>query len=135
MSKPKPLTLKERRFVDAYLGSAKGNGSEAAITAGYAIKSARITASKLLTKANIRGAVDARQAKAEAKGVADALERDLVVSTIMRDTTESGQVRINAAKELNKCSGRHSVNVKLDASETLADIIAASRRPAVTPAP
>lgn len=50
------LTPKQYRFVQAYARLL--NGSKAAIEAGYAPRSARITASQLLTNPNIRAAVD-----------------------------------------------------------------------------
>jgi phage terminase small subunit len=56
-----PLSPKQKRFVDEYLIDL--NASAAAIRAGYAKKSARITASRLLTKDNISKAV--RDGKAE----------------------------------------------------------------------
>lgn len=55
------LTLKERRFVSEYL--VDGNGLQAAIRAGYAPKSAHVTASRLLRKPNVKAAVDAKRAK------------------------------------------------------------------------
>lgn len=131
MAKTPKLTQKERRFVDAFLGSCNGNGSEAAIAAGYAPGSARVTASRLLTKANIKAAVDARNAKAEEKSIASADERDKILSGLARLTEPSDRAHIiSAIKELNKCSGRHSIKHVLDVTEKLSDIIAASRRPA-----
>lgn len=53
----KPLTNKERKFVFKYI-ELNLNGNKAAIAAGYAPKSARVTASRLLTKANIKAAVE-----------------------------------------------------------------------------
>lgn len=50
--KNRKLTDKEERFCYQYVLLL--NGAKAAIAAGYAVKSARITASKLLTKANIQ---------------------------------------------------------------------------------
>lgn len=52
------LTYKERMFVAFYLGKANGNASEAARMAGYGV--CRVRASKLLTKGNIRAAIDAK---------------------------------------------------------------------------
>ena len=52
------LTLKQKRFADEYIIS--GNATEAAIKAGYAKKSARVTASKLLTNANISEYIKSR---------------------------------------------------------------------------
>ena len=53
------LTAKIARFVDEY--SIDGNGAAAAVRAGYAANSARVTASRLLTKANIQEALADRQ--------------------------------------------------------------------------
>lgn len=54
------LPLKQRAFVDHYVTCR--NGAEAARRAGYAVLSARITASRLLTKANIKDALAAKEA-------------------------------------------------------------------------
>lgn len=51
------LNERERRFVVAFMGKCKGNGAAAARAAGYAEKSARITASQLLTKPNVQKAI------------------------------------------------------------------------------
>jgi len=53
MAKKKEFTPKERKFILTYCSNGY-NGSQAAIKAGYAKHSARITASKLLTKSNIK---------------------------------------------------------------------------------
>jgi len=52
---PRPLTPKQRLFALEYLKDE--NGTRAAIAAGYAEKTARITASKLLTLANIQALI------------------------------------------------------------------------------
>lgn len=57
----KPLTPKEKRFADAYLGEAKGNGTQAVRIAEYEGKSdevLRVIASRLLTKVNVRAYID-----------------------------------------------------------------------------
>lgn len=56
------LTIKEERFVNAYLGEAAGNATESARIAGYSGKSyaaLRKEASVLLTKPHIRARIDA----------------------------------------------------------------------------
>jgi phage terminase small subunit len=58
--KVKKLTSKEHRFISEYLKDS--NGSQAAIRAGYSVKSSRVTACKLLTKANIHEELSKRQA-------------------------------------------------------------------------
>lgn len=54
------LSPRQRRFVEEYLIDL--NGQAAAIRAGYAAHTARITASRLLTKANIQAAIADAQA-------------------------------------------------------------------------
>ncbi len=59
-----PLTARERRFVEEYLVDL--NGTQAAIRAGYSAKTAKVQASRLLTKANVRAAITAaKQDRAE----------------------------------------------------------------------
>lgn len=129
MSKPKTLTLKERRFVDAYLGSAAGNGTAAARTAGYkgSPKVLGVQSARMLGKASVKAAVAARVQKAEAKGIASAEERDLRLSEILRMTdAELGHV-IAAVRELNKCTGRHSITHNVQGKLTLEQALGESR--------
>lgn len=53
------LTPRQQRFVDEY--AVKRNGAAAARAAGYAYSSAKVTASRLLTKANVKGALQAHE--------------------------------------------------------------------------
>ncbi len=55
------LTTKQRMFVDQYMLCR--NGAESARRAGYGVLSARITASRLLTKANIQAALAQKEAE------------------------------------------------------------------------
>ena len=86
-TKQKPLTPKEQKFVDAYLGAANGNGREAARKAGYQQGEGALatTASRLLKKANVAAAVRVRQAVQATKGILSADERDQALSDIARD--------------------------------------------------
>ncbi len=56
------LTEKQRRFVEAYMGEAAGNGTLSAKIAGYSAKNAHAEASRLLRNAKVRAAIQARQA-------------------------------------------------------------------------
>jgi len=56
-----PLTARERAFVEQYLLTP--NGAKAAKAAGYSAKSAKVTASRLLAKANVAGAIGRAQAR------------------------------------------------------------------------
>jgi phage terminase small subunit len=55
------LTPKQQRFADEWLIDM--NGTAAAIRAGYSVKSAEVTASKLLRNAKVRAYIDARMAE------------------------------------------------------------------------
>lgn len=125
------LSLKEQRFVDAYLGSAGGNGTEAVLAAGYNQnrKVAAVTSAKLLRKASIRQEVDRRQNARTDAAIADADERDRVLTEILRKAGAPALVRISAVKELNKCSGRHSMRHLHEGKLTLEQALAASRKP------
>ncbi len=56
------LTLKQQKFIDAYLGEANGNATKAAQLAGYAgnDESIRVEGSRLLTNANVRAEIEKR---------------------------------------------------------------------------
>lgn len=56
----KPLSERERRFVDAYMGPAAGNASEACRLAGYSIKAATVQGARMLAKASIQSAIAER---------------------------------------------------------------------------
>lgn len=68
----KPLTPKERQFVAEYL--IDRNGAKAAIRAGYrqSRAAARVTASRLLRKANVRASLDEKLKQAQEKALVDA---------------------------------------------------------------
>lgn len=59
MSNTPELTDRQARFVANFLVT--GNGTKAAIDAGFSPVSARVTAHRLLTKAAVRAAIVARQ--------------------------------------------------------------------------
>lgn len=57
------LSEREARFVDAYIGEAAGNGTEAARLAGYKGSASvlKVQASRLLTRANVQAALAERR--------------------------------------------------------------------------
>lgn len=103
----RPNKEQQRRFVEAFMGPARGNATKAAILAGYSPKTARQQASMLLTRLNIQRAIVGRQRRREEKAIADEHERDAVLTEIIRRGSEAGRIR--AAAEINKCTGRHSI--------------------------
>jgi phage terminase small subunit len=72
-----PLSDRQRRFVEEYI--VWNNGAEAARKAGYAIASARVTASQLLAKGNVRKAVAEQRALwlAKSEVTAELVKRDI----------------------------------------------------------
>ena len=124
----KKLNLKEQKFIDLLFTTAKGNATQAAKGAGYGrtLRSARQAGYKLLTKSDIQQALVTRQARQVKAGILSADARDTILSALAQTATQEHN-RIAAIKELNKCSGRHSIKHVLDVTETLSDIIAGSR--------
>lgn len=126
--KTRELTLKELAFIDAYLGVCKGNGTAAVLHAGYQIKrtSAASEAHRLLRKPQIRKEIERRKRNRSLSEIADADERDTILTRIARGARYPSD-RIAAIKELNRCSGRHSMTHRHSGHVTLEQILAESR--------
>lgn len=120
------LTGKEQAFLDAFFGKARGSGTQAAILAGYAKKSAHVTASRLLRKANVRNELDRRNALKTGKVIADAAERDEALTGILRGPY-APLTRIRAIQEMNKVEGRHITRIDARVEFSLAEAMQASR--------
>lgn len=107
-----PLSPKERAFVLAFTGAARGNASKAAILAGYSRASAATIGSRLLRKVNVAQALEKLRQKDEAKAERVRLshaERDKILEDIALDTTAPSKERRAAIVELNRVDGRHSI--------------------------
>lgn len=98
-----PLNERERRFVEAYMGACAGNATTAAIQAGYSKKTARKQGSRLLTKADIRAAIDQRVASDPL--VADREERQRFLTAMMRDSEAHPLARLKACDQMSKIGG------------------------------
>lgn len=68
----KPPSERERRFIEAFMGEAAGNATEAARLAGYSPKSARRIGTRLSSKVHIRAAIEQRQSVREQQSDIDA---------------------------------------------------------------
>ena len=99
----KPLTERERRFVEAFMGSAAGNATDAAKRAGYSAKSARFQGSRLATKRNIQDAIAERQ-KADPL-VADRVERQQFWTAVQRNPDVPWKDRLRASELAGKAGG------------------------------
>ncbi len=99
-NKHSELTTKQRLFVEAFIGAANGNATEAARLAGYqgSDDTLRVTASRMLTKANISQMCKQRVNEA-------ALSSDKVLlelSTIALSKDEATRDRLTALQLLGK---------------------------------
>lgn len=112
MDEPIKFTLKEQRFVSAYLGIAAGNATEAARIAGYSAKSEgvlRKEASRIVAKPHIRAHIDAvLMAEAmtpaeilhELRDVGTAEWRDFITVRTNPKTGETIEVRMDLSAKM-----------------------------------
>lgn len=123
---PQKLTEKQRRFVEAYMGAAAGNASEAARVAGYKGR-AGWAADDVMSNEKVRAAIEERQ-----RGdplVATREERQRFWTSIMRGepqvqligerpatTVPAMRERILAAQHLAKASGDFVERIKHEGS-------------------
>lgn len=125
------LSVKEQNFVAAFLGPAKGNATDAAVSAGYGNnrRSSKVLGARLLTKVDIQRAVVQRTERKEARAILDADRRDAMLSNIaIRTEHRHPKEAISAIKELNKCTGRHSIKHMHEGRLTLEQVLAESRK-------
>lgn len=107
---PRDLTEKQRRFVEAYMGAAAGNATEAAMAAKYANPAQ--AGSRLLRNAKILEAIKARVDADPAVKTRE--QRQQFWTETMDDTAVAMKERLRASELLAKSQGdfvqRHEVN-------------------------
>ncbi len=84
--------------------------------------------SQLLTRLNVRAALEERGAAVNRREVAGSLERDVMLTAILRDARSPVVERIKAIHELNKVEGCHLHRHQVTGRITLEEAIEASRR-------
>lgn len=109
------MTAKQQLFCDEYLIDL--NATQAAIRAGYLEKSARVTASKLLTNANIQKYIAERMAEKESSLIADQDEVLKYLTSVMRGKTQSEVVVVEGVGE--GCSVARTMEKAPDEKERL----------------
>lgn len=82
----KSLTLKQRRFVDAYIET--GNAAEAARRAGYKSRNADVMGRENLRKPTVRKVLEARLNELEDAKIADAREVLIYLTSAIRGEIE-----------------------------------------------
>lgn len=101
------LTAKQARFIDEYL--VDGNGTRAAVAAGYGRAGARVTACRTLANPNVRALIEERQAEdarrlqIEREGLIAAL---LEAFNIARANQEPAAM-VSACRELGRMLGMY----------------------------
>lgn len=121
------LKPKQRRFVEEYL--VDNNGAQAAIRAGYAKKTARITASKLLSKPNIRAAVEAglERARQRCEVTRDSLAEELAEDREFAREVEQAGAAVSASIARGKLFGLFpSEKVQVSGSVAIENLVNAS---------
>lgn len=110
------LSPKQRKFVAEYLKD--GNGTQAAIRAGYSAKTARFQASDLLTKPNIAEAIQEGLKRSEDSAIADRKERQSFWTATLRDVAGEMGDRLKASELLGRSQKDFTdkFEVKLDGS-------------------
>lgn len=102
-TKPRPLTRKQKLFVEEYV--ATGNGTRAAIAAGHSTLSARTIAQENLTKPAVVAAIRELTKDADESRIATAKERQEFFTRMMKSEDVPYRDRIRAAELLGKAQG------------------------------
>ncbi len=99
------LNEQQRAFCAEYFIT--HHGEKSAISAGYAPNSARVTSSKLLTKANIQEELTRLRNKVESSKIATAIEiQELLTERFRLDLDSDG---LKAIEIINKMQGNYQV--------------------------
>jgi len=102
-NKDEALSLREQAFIEAYGGSASGNGAAAVREAGYKTKNEDVHSARLLAKARIREAIERRREQLRREADVTAQEVIATLAAQMRgDITEmmdaSGQFDLRVVR-------------------------------------
>jgi phage terminase small subunit len=109
------LTEKQRRFVEAYVGTAQGNATVAARMAGYSGDDATLApiGSKLTRNDKVAAAIEAARSPRTKRAIIDRERRQQLLSEIAEKGDAQDRDRIKAIEVLGKMQGdfieRHEV--------------------------
>lgn len=116
------LTLKQAAFVDAYMGVARGNATEAARIAGYKgnDNTLRVVGGENLLKPAIASAIDERRQQVASSRIMTIEQMQEMLTQIAANNADADpQVAINAVKELGKMQGAYIDRQLVEHSGTL----------------
>ena len=106
------LTLRQRVFVQAYMG----NASEAARQAGYSAKTAYSIGQELLNKPEIVEAIKEREQERLNPLIADREDRQKFWTDVMNDESAEMQHRLKAAELLGRSEGDFMERLQVDST-------------------
>ncbi len=109
------MTNKQKRFADEYLIDC--NATQAAIRAGYSEKAARVTATRMLTNANIKAYIDKQLEQLHNKSIATAEEVMEYLSAVLRGQSTSEIVVVEGVGD--GCSSARTMTKAPDERERL----------------
>lgn len=125
MTKPPKLTVKQKKFIEAY----NGNGAEAARKAGYTDNNPRNYASELIrTNPYVKSEIVNRINADMKKTIADRLERQSFWTGLMRDETVDFNVRLKASEHLGKSEADFTDNIKLEQTVDISSALEAAHK-------
>lgn len=111
---PRRLTEKQKRFCDEYL--VDYNATQAAVRAGYSVKSAYSIGEENLRKPELKTYIDERLEQLRSAKTATATEVMEFLTEVMRDEDESSVSRLKAAELLGKRFGLFTDKVAVSGS-------------------
>lgn len=109
------MTPRQRKFCDEYLIS--GNGTDAAIKAGYSPKTAKQIATENLSKLDLRAYIDAKLEEISSAKTANAKEVMEYLTSVMRGESTSEIVVVEGVGD--GCSEARTMNKAPDEKERL----------------
>ena len=95
------LTKKQQKFIQAY----SGNASEAARQAGYSARTAKAIGFELLTKPDIKEAIQERERERTSLLIATREERQRFWTNVVRDESADMRDRLRASELLGRSEG------------------------------
>ena len=95
------LTKKQQKFIQAY----SGNAADAARMAGYSSRTAKAIGFELLTKPDIKEAIQEREKERTDSMIATREERQTFWTSVLRDPETELRDRLRASELLGKSEG------------------------------
>ena len=117
------LSTKQKKFIQAYMG----NATEAAIKAGYSEKTARSIGQQLLTKLDIKKAIEQREAKQTNKLIATREQRQEFWTKIMYDSEADMKDRLKSSELLGRSQADFTEKIEVATSDDMAELLKARR--------